>query len=172
MAPIVTPDMRPIVATLKLRAEHAFADGTDASLPYIRYCTAVHPSGVQLVFTRDTGHHTSGWLKNPDYERCYHLSVSMWDLEALTPRPFEPRVAMLWVDLFFGPAKRYVWEESAKSPGGIAKGVRHYRVFCDMHWRPFKPRGEVYSTELTEKGWQSWSEVQAHAMTTVMETAQ
>jgi hypothetical protein len=171
MNPIVTPDMLPIVTALKRRADLGVADGTDASLPYIGFCTALHPSGVQLVFTRDIGHHSSGWLKNPDYERCFHLSISMWDLNARIPRPFEPKVAMLWVDLFYGPAKRFAWEESAKSPQGIAKGVRHYRVFCDEHWRPIKPRGEVYSTEFTEKGWKSWSEVQAHGLTPVMETA-
>ena len=29
-----------------------------------------------IILTRDVGYHTSGWWKNPDYERCYHLSIS------------------------------------------------------------------------------------------------
>ena len=29
-----------------------------------------------IILTRDVGYHSSGWWKNPDYERCYHLSIS------------------------------------------------------------------------------------------------
>jgi hypothetical protein len=37
--------------------------------------------------------------------------------------------------------------------------VRHWRVFCDIIWQAIMPRGEVYSRELTERGWQSWSDL-------------
>ena len=29
-----------------------------------------------LIYTRDFGAHSSGWKKNPDFEQCYHLSIS------------------------------------------------------------------------------------------------
>jgi hypothetical protein len=33
------------------------------------------------------------------------------------------------------------------------------RLFCDAGWQPIKPRGEVYSRHLTEKGWRTFSEI-------------
>jgi hypothetical protein len=113
-----------------------------------------------LLFTRDVGHHTSGWFKNPDYERCYHLSLSFWDLERRVARPFEGRLARAWVRAFYRDWTRLVWEESAtlRSLPRLPE-VRHYRVFCDARWQPILPRGEVYSREFTEKGWKSFSEL-------------
>lgn len=39
------------------------------------------------------------------------------------------------------------------------KGVYHYRLFCDEAWKPIMPRGEVYSTQFTERGWKSFSDL-------------
>ncbi len=117
----------------------------------------------QLIFTRDTGHHSSGWFKNPDYERCYHLSISFaavtdWLSRKTEMIPFEQVLAGAWVMRVYPPAyHRTIWEESAKLPQAIAVGIRHYRAFCNEAWQPIVPRGEVYSTELTELGWRSWS---------------
>ena len=106
-------------------------------------------------YTRDVGHHTSGWFKNPDYERCYHLSMSF--------RPADHdgvKAAIKELSEFvFRDDVRCAWVESAKTPEGRELGVVHYRVFCNAHWQPLIPRGEVYSAEFTEKGWRSWSEV-------------
>lgn len=118
---------------------------------------------TQLVYSRDTGHHSSGWLKNPDYERCYHLSISFASYSALRQdfdyAPFQKELGRLWLDMIFTPEqRRCLWEESAKSPEGIIMDVRHYRVFCNEYWQPIVPRGEVYSKENTPMGWQSWSE--------------
>jgi hypothetical protein len=60
---------------------------------------------------------------------------------------------------FFGSAVENIWTESAKTDHGRKLGVVHYRVFCDEKWQAISPRGEVYSRELTEKGWQSWSDL-------------
>lgn len=60
---------------------------------------------------------------------------------------------------FFGDAVRYAWFESPKTPEGRRSEVRHWRVFCDQAWQPILPRGEVYSRELTERGWKSASEL-------------
>ena len=43
---------------------------------YFQNCRMVHPfRGITIAFTRDVGYHSSGWWKNPDFERCYHLSI-------------------------------------------------------------------------------------------------
>lgn len=62
-----------IVESLRSRARMSVADGRESSMPYIRSCTADdHQTGSRLIYTRDVGHHTSGWFKNPDYEQCLH----------------------------------------------------------------------------------------------------
>lgn len=115
-------------------------------------------TSARLFFTRDGGMHTSGWFKNPDYERCYHLSISFRDPETGQPAPFDRHSAEVWVTAFFGDDQRYAWMEGPKTPDGKKCDVWHWRVFCDEHWQPIKPRGEVYSRELTAAGWESWSD--------------
>ncbi len=114
---------------------------------------------ARLMFSRDVGHHTSGWMKNPDYERCWHLSISYRDRRTGIPIPHEMRVSERWCRAFFRDDLRYAWCESPKSPRGIDLGVWHWRVFTDEHWRAILPRGEVYSTEFTELGWKSATEL-------------
>jgi len=123
-------------------------------------------TGVRLLFTRDEGMHSSGWFKNPDYERCYHLSTSPLPSTILGPdgKPFATpeltRGALdAWVRAFFGGDFGKVWSESPKSRAGQEVGVWHWRLFCDAHWRPILPRKEVYSKDFTELGWKSASEV-------------
>lgn len=108
--------------------------------------------GCTMVFTRDVGHHTSGWWKNPDYERCFHLSVSFPG--GKNKKALEKLLAGL-----FGTNRKLLWVEPPYSVLGIRAQVWHYRLFCDEHWQPIKPRGEVYSTRFTEKGWKSFSEI-------------
>lgn len=125
-------------------------------------CVAYHSaSGTLLIFTRETGYHSSGWWKNPDYERCWHLSLSFRDQESGEYLPFNEKTAMEWIDLFFGDDKRMLWIEPPAYPEGKKAGVWHYRLFCDEGWQPIKPRGEVYSRDLTEAGYKSWSELHA-----------
>lgn len=39
--------------------------GTDENMALLELSKEVHhDSGAVIIFTRDTGHHTSGWLKN------------------------------------------------------------------------------------------------------------
>jgi hypothetical protein len=55
-----------------------------------------------------------------------------------------------------------VWSKPPYSPNGKAADVWHYRLFVDKATLlPLFLRGEVYSRELTEAGWKSFSEVQA-----------
>lgn len=107
-----------------------------------------------ITFTRDVGHHTSGWWKNPDYERCYHLSISF--------RGGRNKNAIEKIlDGLFWHDKKKIWIEPPYSEFGKSREVWHYRLFCDQFWQPIKPRGEVYNTEFTEAGWKTYSEVQS-----------
>lgn len=133
---------------------------TTGAASYMDECTGFDQyTGSFLIFTRDIGHHTSGWFKNPDYERCFHLSISFREPSNIDqPAAYDEKIAREWIDAFFGDDARYLWAETAKSPEGIELGVMHWRCFTDEHWQPILPRGEVYSTAFTELGWKSFSE--------------
>lgn len=130
---------------------------------YMQRCRAIDDeSASQVIFTRDTGHHSSGWLKNPDFERCWHLSISPlpadWQRGLILTDDWA-WVVRTWCEVFFGDDKRYTWIESAKSAVGVRAGVVHYRLFCDPAWKPIMPRGEVYDRTHTPTDWRSWSEL-------------
>jgi hypothetical protein len=171
------------IRTIVNRAQTGITTGQDRTIyerAYYRRCTHFHwRTGTVVMFTRDSGHHSSGWMKNPDYERCRHLSLSFREPFpgrdaaelgdpgriarlgiALPAIPFNPGIACQWVWLIHGDEQRWSWEEGPFSAEGKALGVRHWRVFCDPAWAAIKPRGEVYNTDFTEKGWKSWSEAQ------------
>lgn len=105
-----------------------------------------------LIFTRDVGHHTSGWWKNPDYERCYHLSISF-------PGGRSRKKEQYILQKLFRGNCRLLWCEPPYSSEGKKAEVYHYRLFCNEGWEPIMPRGEVYSTQFTELGWKSFSEI-------------
>lgn len=105
-----------------------------------------------LIFTRDVGHHTCGWWKNPDYERCYHLSISF-------PGGRSRKKEQYILQKLFRGNCRLLWCEPPYSEGGKKAEVYHYRLFCNEAWEPIMPRGEVYSTQFTELGWKSFSEI-------------
>ena len=152
---------------------------------YVALCSHFHwQTGTTVLYTRDTGHHTGGWFKNPDFERCKHLSIAFRDPWPHRPadelatigrvamlaqqmgvvfnsRPFDPAMAEAWVKAILRDDRKLAWTESPFTRAGKAIGVRHYRVFCDRAWAPIKPRGEVYNRELTERGWNSYSDIGA-----------
>lgn len=169
-----------MLAKVRLSANAGHFDGreTAANMAYIRRCTWFHgASGTQFIYTRDTGHHSSGWMKNPDFERCWHFSVSFreplqWPEDRIMSQdfllrmgmifpqaPFDKRLAALWARALLEDMHRYAWVESPKSPEGKHLEVLHYRVFCGPDWQVISPRGEVYSTQHTEPDWRSWSEI-------------
>lgn len=117
--------------------------------------------GSVLIFTRDVGMHSSGWWKNPDYERCWHLSISFRDPITGIFVGQDHRKAKEWCEAFFGTDCDKLWIEPPYSAQGKASDVWHYRLFVDPAWQPIIPRGEVYSKEFTEAGWKSWSDVHA-----------
>lgn len=139
---------------VKAWAMKGYFDGQVMS-PYFQDCTWwIEQHQCQIIFTRDIGHHSSGWWKNPDYERCWHLSISF-------PGGKNKNALAKIIDGLFGADKKMIWIEPPYSEQGKRKEVWHYRLFCDANWQPIIPRGEVYSKEFTEKGWKSYSEVQS-----------
>ncbi len=134
---------------------------------YFKSCRRNNPfRGITTIFTRDVGYHTSGWWKNPDYEQCYHLSVSFFDPATLEPCLADKNIVRQLVKGFFTKYAKWVWIEPPYSQYGQESGVFHYRLFCNDAWQPIKPRGEVYSRELTAAGWYSFSDVQDAIATT------
>lgn len=165
----LTAHMERVAAELRRRAKHGIWNGVADAMgwKYMKHCTRDDgATRTRLIFTRDTGHHSSGWLKNPDYERCWHLSTSPHpDLVVIPGRELaepDPRTMRRWVEVFFGAALLpHVWAESPKTPEGRARGVWHWRVFCDEHWTPITPRKEVYSRDFTPADWRTASQVLA-----------
>jgi len=176
---IEIPDV--VVSTIRTAAKMGFSDGyaSAATAAYIRLCSHFHGhTGSLILFSRDQYHHSSGWMKNPDFERCWHLSLSFrepfptWPVDRLSsPQTlaqlgaviplvsFDWKLARKWVDLILGDDAKLSWVETAKSPQGKELSVMHWRVFTDPGWSAIKPRGEVYSKELTNAGWRSWSDL-------------
>ena len=125
-------------------------------------------TGASLLFTFDHGHHACGWWKNPDFERCFHLSIAElgliiesagYDASEIPQLTRAAREA--WVHAFFEDTENLVWTEPPTSDTGKMISSWHYRVFVDSNGIPILPRGEVYSRELTEAGWLSWSDARA-----------
>lgn len=156
---IITPETASFVQAMKRHAASgSYFDGRNEFSPYFLKAKQFHAaSGTLMIYTRDVGMHSSGWFKNPDYERCLHLSLSFWDAKSKTPTAFDDKLMRVWVNLFYGHWGRYVWEESQSRTDNPAE-VRHYRVLCDPRWQPIIPRGEVYTRDFIEKGWKSFSD--------------
>lgn len=151
-----------VARQMRRRARRGVFDGrvSARSDEYLARCRRVK-FGTTLIFTRDAGHHTSGWFKNPQYERCWHLSTSPVPRVLWTPGTPDLDHALRdrWLRAFFGDDLGHVWAESPKTPQGRAAGVYHWRLFCDERWQAITPKGEVYSLDLTELGWKSATEL-------------
>lgn len=165
---ILFRDLTALVQFATLRAQRGLYDGrmTRANQGLISLCRhglrlAPDLSAV-VIYTRDVGHHSGGWWKNPEYERCFHLSLSFC---AGDPRrgaagvPFDRPTAEVIARQFFGDDARWAWIEGPYSPEGRAHDVWHYRLFCDPAWAPILPRGEVYSRDWTPADWRSFSDI-------------
>lgn len=165
-----------IAARMRRMAEHTPWDTTldGRGICILAMCSRKDSmTGASLLFTQDFGHHTSGWWKNPDYERCFHLSIaSLAMLMKNDPKTakFADSVPELtqalreqWVRSFFQENVRLLWIEPPYTKQGKSTDTWHYRLFIDNETLvPLLPRGEVYSREFTEAGWKSWSEVHAN----------
>lgn len=161
-----------LVPFAQRRAQRAIYDGRDTPFnrQLMRWCGHIFSFGsiwASLIYTRDAGHHMNGWWKNPDYERCLHLSVSYriahTKLFLAQDRPRSEALAKA----FFGAAARLCWVEPPAGAEGKSADVYHYRLFCDPAWQPILPKGEVYSRENTPAGWKSFSELHGVSPTEV-----
>jgi len=158
-----------LVPFAKLRAQRGLYNGLvdDANMALMRACSHIlrfNPGQeATLIYTRDVGHHSSGWWKNPDYERCLHLSLSYRDPRLVGAYyPHDLKRSEEIARAFFGADAKLCWVERPYSPQGKTADVWHYRLFCDEGWEPFKPRGEVYSRDSTPADWQSFSEIHGY----------
>ncbi len=132
----------------------------------LTYCHFDHgETRTRVMFTRDAGMHESGWIRNPDYDRCFHLSLSPFPHDVLIGvvpvLDFRPEIERLWVEAFYGEDAHLTWREGPKTPEGRGREVAHWRLFADAHWQPILPRGEVYHSLFTPPDWRSWSQVHA-----------
>ena len=158
-------DLAPLTQTATLRAFQATYDGrmTEENLALMRassYLYSINPEvSARILYTRDAGHHSAGWWRNPDYERCLHLSVSFCVNPTDETLPFMRVEAEKIARAFWRDDARLAWVERPYSPEGLRAEVHHYRLFCDPSWRPILPRGEVYTRQFTEVGWKSFTEI-------------
>ena len=138
---------------IKYAASIGIWNGKDNSMYFesCRWLLERYPATI--VFTKESGYHTGGWWKNPEYERCWHLSISF-------RCGSEVKVCRKIIDFLFMPYERLIWVEPPYSEEGKKLNVWHYRLFCDENWQPIKPKGEVYNTQFTEIGWKSFTELQ------------
>lgn len=166
---IVFTDLGPLVRFATLRAKRGTYDGRvdDRNMQLMRQCAhlyAISPeASARMIYTRDVGHHTSGWFKNPDYERCRHLSISFCVNPTDAPLPFDYKSAEKIARAFFESDISKIWIEPPYSPEGKRAGVHHYRLFCDKGWTPIVPRGEVYDRRDTPADWKSFSEIHGYS---------
>ena len=154
-----------LVPFAKLRAQRGIYDGRDrpATWRLLELCThrlkRAPALEIVMIFTRDAGHHSAGWWKNPQYERCLHLSISFRSQPSDESAPFDKRQAEAIARAFFGDDARKCWVEPPVTPEGRYYDIWHYRLFCDAGWQPLLPKGEVYSRADTPAGWKSFSEL-------------
>ena len=142
-----------IVSRLFNVAKKGLFNGKEETVPYLELCRwFVERIDAIVIMTRDEGYHSCGWWKNPDYERCYHVSISY-------PGGTNFKKTEWLLAQLFGTARRLMWCEPPYSKEGKSADVYHYRLFCDKDWNPIMPRGEVYNTQFTERGWKSFSEL-------------
>lgn len=163
---MIWTNLEALVAFARRRAMRRLYDGhvNEANIELMRACAhrfeqPLRDRAAFILFTRDVGHHSAGWWKNPDYERCLHLSLSHQDPRSGARRPHDRGFFAELSQAFFGADARKCWIEGPYSPEGKVADVWHYRLFCDEGWQPILPRGEVYSKEFTEAGWKSFSEI-------------
>lgn len=166
---ILFTELGPLVRFAKLRAMRGTYDGvvSDRNMKLMRFCShlySINPEvSARMIYTRDVGHHSSGWFKNPDYERAMHLSISFCVNPTDQPLPFDRKQAEKIARAFFEDDCSKAWVEPPYSTDGKRCGVYHYRIFCDPGWNPIVPRREVYSKDDTPSDWKSFSEIHGYS---------
>jgi hypothetical protein len=109
-----------------------------------------------VLLTFDVGYHASGWWRNSQYDRCWHLSLCIATRTSLeTPELFE---AQGIARAFFGEDVRLGWVEPPASAfdayrtAPASRHTYHIRVFVDRTGKAIQPQGEVYDLVPFEDG--------------------
>lgn len=152
-----------VISQLKARARATPWDGRASISAAHRFIAASwsHPEevNVSILFTFDYGAHSSGWWRNSDYERCWHLSLAGMNatLDAYEDLPDEDRRA--WPRAFFGGQSRMAWWEPPAHEGdpyrsaAASRSTHHVRLFVDRTTgQPIIPTGEVYTLKPWSEG--------------------
>ena len=167
---MIFTNLNALVNFAKIRANVAVYNGkVNAANQYLiqscKHIYKINPEvSCQIIYTRDSGHNSSGWWKNPEYERCLHLSLSFYSDITMQHLPFDKKEAEKIVQHFFGDDASKAWIEPPYSEEGKRVDSWHYRVFCDPSWTPIIPRKEVYSKDFTDAGFKSFSEIHGVAL--------
>ena len=112
---------------------------------------------VSIIASHDQGTHASGWWRNSDYDRCWHLSLCAIhniggyadlperDLKACSGTIFARHLTKAWIE---PPASKLdIYRNAAASAY-----TTHVRVFLDREGHPIQPEGEVYTLKPWAEG--------------------
>ena len=106
---------------------------------------------TSLLLSIDVGMHASGWWRNSQYDRCWHLSLCSMGADGQSYQDMTQDEAQWWARAYFGPAAKMSWLEPPASAldmyrtAPASPKVWHVRLFMDQKGNPIQPEGEVYS---------------------------
>lgn len=117
-----------------------------AMLRELERCTVDHgPTRTRVMLTRDAGMHSSGWLRNPEFERCFHLSLSPFpdDVHVTIPHveATRSRIEAAWVRTVYREhtpvyvARAAVHGRREAAAGRALAPVLQPRVAAELGWR-------------------------------------
>lgn len=105
---------------------------------------------VSVIASHDQGTHASGWWRNSDYDRCWHLSMcAQHHADGLVDLPAADLRA--WAEGVYGRHLAIAWTEPPASKIDVHRNApaspytTHVRVFLDREGNPIQPEGEVYT---------------------------
>lgn len=171
--PEISREHQNLARQIRARARRGWFLGTQetAAMWIIRHTVrgVTEPDlAVSIAFSRDRGHHSSGWWRNAEYEYCWHLSLAakaydktltqrQWRAAAFEHFPHDE--LRYWSQAFFGDDLKMAWLEPGGTDPNLTPEARrihatmwHVRVFMeprllDARGEPFRacmPKGEVY----------------------------
>lgn len=155
------------IALLRRLAPTVPFDGRSATLPSQRLVVPQYEERdthrlaaevqISLIYSFDHGPHASGWWRNSDYDRCFHLSFAALNGSAYVDMPEIDRRA--WPRAFFGDNVAMAWWEPPAAEGDpyrnapASRYTHHVRLFIDRATgRPIVPAGEVYTLKPWPEG--------------------
>jgi len=109
---------------------------------------------ISLIASEDRGTHASGWWRNSDYDRCWHLSLCAMENRGALRAQFAdlpPADRTYWPRAVFGSHLDLAWIEPPASKldphrhAPASAYTTHVRVFLDQGGHPIRPEGEVYT---------------------------